>query len=117
VLEPTSGNQKDKIFGAINQLGAGGSTNGSGGIMAAYQQAELHKIKDGVNRVILATDGDFNVGVSNFDGLVKLIEEKRKTGITLTTLGVGRGNYNEQNLEQLADKGNGNYFYLDSLQS
>jgi Ca-activated chloride channel family protein len=115
VLEPTSGNQKDKIFGAINQLGAGGSTNGSGGIMAAYQQAELHKIKDGVNRVILATDGDFNVGVSNFDGLVKLIEEKRKTGITLTTLGVGRGNYNEQNLEQLADKGNGNYFYLDSL--
>lgn len=115
LLEPTAGNQKDKIFNAINTLGAGGSTNGSGGIMAAYELAEKSKIKDGVNRVILATDGDFNVGVSSFDGLVNLIEEKRRTGITLTTLGVGRGNYNEQNLEQLADKGNGNYFYLDSI--
>jgi Ca-activated chloride channel family protein len=115
LLEPTTGNQKDKIFNAINTLGAGGSTNGSGGIMAAYQQAEKNMIKGGVNRVILATDGDFNVGVSSFDGLVKLIEEKRRSGVTLTTLGVGRGNYNEQNLEQLADKGNGNYFYLDSI--
>lgn len=114
-LEPTSGREKDKIFTAINQLAAGGSTNGSGGILAAYAQAERHKIDGGVNRVILATDGDFNVGISSFDGLVKLVEEKRRTGITLTTLGVGRGNYNEQNLEQLANKGNGNYFYLDSI--
>lgn len=115
LLESTPGSEKDRILSAIDQLGAGGSTNGSGGITAAYDLAQRSRVKDGVNRIILATDGDFNVGISSFDDLVKLIEEKRESGITLTSVGVGSGNYNERNLEQLADKGNGNYFYLDSI--
>lgn len=116
VLPSTSGDEKDKIRAAIDGLESGGSTNGSAGIDLAYAQAESNKIAGSVNRVILATDGDFNVGISDFNGLVDLIEKKRKLGITLTTLGFGTGNYQERSMEQLADKGNGNYFYIDSFQ-
>jgi Ca-activated chloride channel family protein len=115
-LPSTPGSEKERIYQVIETLGAGGSTNGSGGINLAYKIAEENRRTDGVNRIILATDGDFNVGITSFDQLVQLVEEKRKSGITLTTLGVGEGNYNERNLEQLADKGNGNYFYLDSTE-
>jgi len=114
-LESTSGKDKAKIKIAIDGLGTGGGTNGAGGIDAAYKVAEQNRVEGGVNRIILATDGDFNVGVYDFEGLKRLIEQKRKTGITLTTIGVGTGNYNEQNLEQLANKGNGQYFYFDSF--
>jgi len=115
-LDSTLGSERSRIISAIESLNAGGSTNGSGGINLAYQVAEQHKIKDGaVNRVVLATDGDFNVGITSQDALVKLIEEKRQHGITLTTLGVGTGNLHDATMEQLADKGNGNYFYLDSF--
>jgi len=115
VLEPTSGADKSTILAAIDNLGAGGSTNGAGGIVDAYALAEQAMIEGGANRVILATDGDFNVGVVNQQQLEELIEAKRKSGIALTTLGVGDGNYNEPVLEQLADLGNGNYAYLDTL--
>ncbi len=112
-----SAEKKDqaKILSAIEALGASGSTNGAGGINMAYDVAKKHFIKGGVNRVILATDGDFNVGVSNQSELIKLIEEKRESGITLTTVGVGAANIQEGTMEQLANKGNGNYFYLDSF--
>jgi Ca-activated chloride channel homolog len=116
VLEPTPGDQSAKIQTAIQSLHAGGSTNGGSGIRLAYAMAEQAFIKDGVNRVLLATDGDFNVGTVNFEALKDLIVEKRKSGVALTTLGVGTGNYNDQLMEQLADAGNGNYAYLDSLQ-
>ncbi len=116
VLEPTQGDQSAKIQTAIQSLHAGGSTNGGSGIRLAYAMAEQAFIKDGVNRVLLATDGDFNVGTVNFEALKDLIIEKRKSGVALTTLGVGTGNYNDQLMEQLADAGNGNYAYLDSLQ-
>lgn len=116
VLEPTPGDQNAKIQAAIQALHAGGSTNGGSGIRLAYSMAEQGFIKDGVNRILLATDGDFNVGTVNFEALKDLIVEKRKSGIALTTLGVGTGNYNDQLMEQLADVGNGNYAYLDSLQ-
>ena len=115
VLEPTSGADKSTILAAIDNLGAGGSTNGAGGIVDAYALAEQAMIEGGANRVILATDGDFNVGVVDQQQLEELIEAKRKSGIALTTLGVGDGNYNEPVLEQLADLGNGNYAYLDTL--
>jgi len=115
VLEPTVGNNFAAISNALNQLAAGGSTNGSAGIELAYQLAEQSLLEDGINRVILATDGDFNVGTVNFDQLKQLISRKRKSGIALTTLGFGSGNYNDQLMEQLADAGNGNYFYIDSL--
>jgi Ca-activated chloride channel family protein len=114
-LEPTSGADKSTILAAIDNLGAGGSTNGAGGIVDAYALAEQAMIEGGANRVILATDGDFNVGVVDQQQLEELIEAKRKSGIALTTLGVGDGNYNEPVLEQLADLGNGNYAYLDTL--
>lgn len=114
-LPSTSGAEKERIRQVIENLQSGGGTNGSGGIDLAYQIAEQNKIAGSVNRVILATDGDFNVGTYSFDGLMNLIEAKRKNGISLTTLGFGEGNYNEKNLEQLADRGNGNYFYLDSF--
>jgi Ca-activated chloride channel family protein len=114
-LEPTAGNEKAKIISAINQLTASGSTHGSAGINLAYLLAEQGFIKNGINRVLLATDGDFNVGTVNFEALKNLIETKRKTGISLTTLGFGTGNYNEQLMEQLADAGNGNYAYIDTL--
>lgn len=115
VLRSTPGSNKAEIRQAINGLTSGGGTYGSGGIMMAYDIAQKNFIADGVNRVILATDGDFNVGVTSFDDLVRLVEEKRKTGVSLTTIGIGSGNYQEKNLEQLANKGNGNYFYLDSF--
>jgi len=115
VLDSTSVSERERIVQAIDSLGAGGSTNGSGGIMAAYRVAEASRVSGGVNRVILATDGDFNVGISSFDELMRLIEEKRRSGVTLTTLGFGTGNYQEANMEQLANRGNGNYFYIDSF--
>ncbi|NOR72464.1 MAG: DUF3520 domain-containing protein [Mariprofundaceae bacterium] len=115
VLEPTAGNQHGKISAALNQLQAGGSTNGGAGIRLAYAMAEQAFIKGGINRVILATDGDFNVGTVNFEALTDLVAAKRKSGIALTTLGFGRGNYNDHLMEQLADKGNGNYAYIDTI--
>ncbi|WP_427964817.1 vWA domain-containing protein [Altererythrobacter sp.] len=112
VLEPTSDTRK--IRAALNRLEAGGSTAGGAGLQLAYNIAEDNFIKGGVNRVLLATDGDFNVGVSDRDALVEMIEQKRDSGITLTTLGFGTGNYNEAMMEQIADHGNGNYAYIDS---
>jgi len=115
VLEPTAGDHQAQILAAIDRLEAGGSTHGSAGIQLAYAMAEASRIKGGINRVILATDGDFNVGTVNQEQLIDLIEQKRCKGITLTTLGFGEGNYNDQLMEQLADKGNGNYAYIDTL--
>jgi len=115
VLEPVAGNETAKISQALDALTAGGRTNGAAGIRTAYQLAEQSFIKDGINRVILATDGDFNVGTVNFEALKDLIEEKRRSGISLTTLGFGTGNYNDHLMEQLADAGNGNYAYIDTL--
>lgn len=115
ILEPTSGNNKYQIMAALDSLSAGGSTNGAAGIRAAYAMAESVYIKDGINRVLLATDGDFNVGTVNFDALKNLVEEKRQSGVFLTTLGFGDGNYNDKLMEQLADVGNGNYAYIDTL--
>lgn len=116
VLEPTKGNDRMAIEQALERLSAGGSTNGGAGIELAYKLAEQAFIKDGINRVILATDGDFNVGTVNREQLIDLVERKRESGISFTTLGFGSGNYNEHLMEQLADKGNGNYGYIDSLQ-
>ncbi|MEO1731450.1 MAG: YfbK domain-containing protein, partial [Pseudomonadota bacterium] len=107
-------NDVGKIRRALDKLKAGGSTAGGAGIQLAYNIAEDNFIKGGVNRVILATDGDFNVGVSSRDALVEMIENNRDRGITLTTLGFGQGNYNEAMMEQIANKGNGNYAYIDS---
>ncbi|MET3731903.1 YfbK domain-containing protein [Moheibacter stercoris] len=116
VLPPTSGAEKTKILDALNNLSAGGSTAGAAGIELAYQLAEENFIKGGNNRVILATDGDFNVGTSAVMDLETLIAEKRKTGIFLTCLGYGMGNYKDNRMETLANKGNGNYAYIDNLQ-
>ena len=115
VLEPTVGSDKATILSALESLSAGGSTNGAAGIRLAYLKAQQAFIANGINRVILATDGDFNVGTTNFEALKNLVEEKRKTGIFLTTLGFGSGNYNDKLMEQLADVGNGNYAYIDTL--
>jgi Ca-activated chloride channel homolog len=115
VLSPTSGAEKSKIMAAIDALEAGGSTAGGQGIELAYKQAQTSFLKNGNNRVILATDGDFNVGVSSDGELVRLIEQKRDKGIFLTVLGFGRGNYKDNKMEQLADKGNGNYAYIDTF--
>lgn len=115
VLESTSGENKSKILQALDKLTAGGSTNGAAGINLAYQIAEDNFIKNGINRVIIATDGDFNVGTTNFEQLKELAERKRETGVSLTTLGFGSGNYNDALMEQLADAGNGNYAYIDTL--
>lgn len=114
LLASTPGSEKEKIKAAIDQLGAGGSTAGAAGINTAYEIAQQHFIANGNNRIILGTDGDFNVGISNTDDLVKLIEAKRKTGIYLTVLGVGTGNLNDHMMEQIANKGNGNYEYIDN---
>jgi autotransporter-associated beta strand protein len=114
-LESTSGAEKEKITQAIERLKAGGSTNGASGIALAYEQAKLNFKKDGINRVILATDGDFNVGVSNVQQLEALIAEKAKTGVFLSVLGVGTDNLHDHTMQTLADRGNGNYHYLDSL--
>ncbi len=116
VLEGKSGNDKAEIMRAIDQFQAGGSTNGAAGINLAYQLAQTHFIKGGINRVLLATDGDFNVGTVNFEALIDMVENRRQSGISLTTLGFGQGNYNDHLMEQLADKGNGNYAYIDTLQ-
>jgi len=115
VLDSTPGSEKAKIRAAIDQLTAGGSTAGESGIQLAYQQAQKHLIDGGINRILLATDGDFNVGISDFDSLKQLAADKRKTGVSLTTLGFGVDNYNERLMEQLADAGNGNYAYIDNL--
>ncbi|MEZ5472952.1 MAG: VWA domain-containing protein [Marinicella sp.] len=115
VLEPTAGNNQAKIASALEQLSAGGSTNGAAGIHLAYQMAEQNLVKDGINRILIATDGDFNVGTTNFEALKELVEEKRKKGVSLTTLGFGTGNYNDHLMEQLADVGNGNYAYIDTI--
>ncbi len=115
VLPPTSGNQKEKILAAMENLQAGGSTAGGEGINLAYKLAEENFIESGNNRVILATDGDFNVGVSSDAELVRLIEEKRNSGVFMSVLGFGTGNYQDAKMEQLANKGNGNYAYVDSL--
>ncbi|MUG99834.1 DUF3520 domain-containing protein [Scytonema sp. UIC 10036] len=115
VLPPTPGSQKDKIFDAIEQLAAGGSTAGGEGIQLAYRIAKENFLSSGNNRVILATDGDFNVGVSSDEELVRLIEKEREQGIFLTVLGFGTGNLQDAKMEQLADKGNGNYAYIDNL--
>ncbi|MHC8356422.1 vWA domain-containing protein [Pseudomonas sp. LB3P81] len=115
VLEPTSGREKAKIRTAIDQLTAGGSTAGASGIELAYQMAQQDFIPKGINRILLATDGDFNVGISDFDSLKQMAVDKRKTGVSLTTLGFGVDNYNEHLMEQLADAGDGNYAYIDNL--
>jgi len=115
VLEPTPGNDKQKIIGAIERLEAGGSTNGAAGIKQAYELARSAFIQGGINRVVLATDGDFNVGIVNFESLVDMAERERASGVAITTLGFGTGNYNEQLMERLADAGNGNYAYVDTL--
>jgi Ca-activated chloride channel family protein len=115
VLPPTRGDRKETIDRAIAGLQAGGSTNGGAGIRLAYQLARDSFIKNGVNRVILATDGDFNVGVVDQNELVQLIERERQSGVFLSVLGVGTGNLKDSTMEKLADKGNGNYSYLDTL--
>lgn len=116
VLEPTPGSDKETILAALDELEAGGSTAGGQGIALAYKVAEDNFLEDGNNRVILATDGDFNVGVTSAEELTKLIEEKRESGIFLSVLGVGDDNYHDARMELLADEGNGNYAYLDSLE-
>ncbi|WP_417291123.1 YfbK domain-containing protein [Corallibacter sp.] len=116
VLEPTSGKDKETIMNAIDKLKSGGSTAGGEGIELAYKLAVENFIKDGNNRVILATDGDFNVGASSDKAMEKLIEEKRKSGVFLSVLGFGYGNYKDSKLEILADKGNGNHAYIDNMQ-
>jgi Ca-activated chloride channel family protein len=116
VLAPTSGDEKKTIIKALDKLEAGGSTAGGAGIELAYKIASENFIKSGNNRVILATDGDFNVGSSSNSDMEKLIEEKRKTGVFLTCLGYGMGNYKDSKMEILADKGNGNYAYIDNIQ-
>lgn len=115
VLKPTSGKEKNRILEAINQLRAGGSTAGAQGIQLAYNTARANFKPDGNNRVILATDGDFNVGVSTESELIRLIEAERKSGIYLTLLGFGTGNLQDSKMEALAKHGNGNYAYVDSL--
>ncbi len=115
VLPPTSGNNRQAILGALNNLRAGGSTNGGAGIELAYDLAVRNFIKGGVNRVILATDGDFNVGTTNRGDLTRMIEDKAKSGVFLTVLGFGMGNLKDATMENLADKGNGNYAYIDTI--
>ncbi|MFV0536726.1 MAG: vWA domain-containing protein [Dysgonomonas sp.] len=116
VLPSTSGNNKQKIKEALENLTAGGSTAGGAGIQLAYKIAKKNFIKSGNNRIILCTDGDFNVGVSNNDGLQKLIEEERKSGVFLSILGYGMGNYKDNKMQTLAQAGNGNHAYIDNLQ-
>lgn len=115
VLEPTRGNQKQEIKAALDKLQAGGSTAGGAGIQLAYQLARENFVEGGNNRVILATDGDFNVGESSDAAMVRLIEKERKSGVFLTVLGFGMGNYKDNKMQQLADKGNGNHAYIDNI--
>ncbi|MHA7059693.1 vWA domain-containing protein [Aquimarina sp. M1] len=116
VLRPTSGKNKERILEALDKLDAGGSTAGGEGIKLAYRIAEENFTKNGNNRVILATDGDFNVGVSSDAGMKELIQEKRESGVFLTCLGFGMGNYKDSKLETLAHTGNGNHAYIDTTQ-
>lgn len=113
LLESTSGDQKTKIKNAIDKLGAGGSTAGAEGIITAYEIAQENFIQNGNNRIIIGSDGDFNVGPSTPEELIKLIEEKRESGVYITVLGVGTGNLNDHMMEQIANNGNGNYEYID----
>jgi Ca-activated chloride channel homolog len=115
VLEPTEGKDKAKIKRALDNLEAGGSTAGGEGLALAYAKAKEAKIDGGINRIILATDGDFNVGVTDVGQLKSMVEDARESGVSLTTLGFGEGNYNDALMEQIADVGNGNYGYVDSL--
>ena len=115
ILPSTPGDRKQKLLQALDRLAAGGSTNGGAGIELAYDTAAAHFTKGGTNRVILATDGDFNVGVTDEGALTRLIKEKAKTGVYLTILGFGTGNYNDAGLEALAHHGNGNYAYIDTI--
>ncbi len=116
VLPSITGDHKEQILGALENLQAGGSTNGAQGIELAYQTATEHFIKGGVNRVILATDGDFNVGTTSESDLIRLVQEKAGSGIFFSVLGVGDDNLNDSMMQKLADKGNGNYSYLDSVE-
>lgn len=113
VLPPTSGEHQDRILDALGRLEAGGPTNGGEGLELAYRVAQESFVPGAVNRVLLATDGDFNVGTTAQGDLIRAIEEKRKTGVFLTVLGFGMGNYKDSTLEKLADSGNGNYAYID----
>jgi len=115
VLEPTSGSDKGKILAALDNLSAGGSTAGAEGIRQAYQLARANLIKDGVNRVILATDGDFNVGITDPNQLEDFVVRERESGVTLSVLGFGTGNYNDALMQKLAQKGNGNASYIDTI--
>lgn len=115
-LDPIHGDQKDKIIKVINNLRSGGSTNGEGGIRIAYDLAKKNFIQDGTNRIIIATDGDFNVGISDRSQLIKLVKDRAdKDNIYLTALGFGEGNIKDHNLEQIANNGNGEYYYIDSF--
>ncbi len=116
VLESTPGNQKQKIIDAIEGLSAGGSTAGGEGIRLAYQTAQKYFIEGGNNRIILATDGDFNVGISSTSEMERLVEKERESGIFMTVLGFGMGNIKDDKMEAIADKGNGNYAYIDNIQ-
>lgn len=116
VLEPTPASERVKIISALDRLQAGGSTAGASGIELAYAMARQGNIEGGINRVLLVTDGDFNVGVTNFEQLMDMVERERKDGVALSTLGFGTGNYNDHLMEQLANRGNGNYHYIDGLE-
>jgi len=116
VLESTSGEHKDEILAAIDRLSAGGSTAGGAGLKLAYKIADENFIEGGNNRIILATDGDFNVGVSSNADMERLVEEKREKGVFITVLGFGMGNYKDDKMEIIAGKGNGNYAYIDNIQ-
>lgn len=116
VLPSTSGSNKQKIREALDELTAGGSTAGGAGIQLAYDIARKNYIREGNNRVILCTDGDFNVGVSSSEGLERLVEKERKSGVFLTVLGYGMGNYKDNKMQVLAEKGNGNHAYIDNIQ-
>ena len=115
-LHPTTARHRDRILDAINSLGSGGSTNGGAGLMLAYRLARQQFAPGGINRVILATDGDFNVGITGQRDLYQLIDREKQSGVFLSVLGVGDNNLQDRTMEMLADKGNGNYAYLDSLQ-
>lgn len=114
-LPATSGDQKAKILAAIESLTAAGSTNGEDALKLAYRQAEQGMKKNGINRIMMLTDGDFNVGISSVDEMLELVKANRDRGISLSTVGFGRGNLNDHMMEQMADNGNGNYSYIDSL--
>ena len=113
VLPATPGNQRQKILNALDGLKAGGSTAGENAMQQAYREAQRGHVRNGINRILLATDGDFNVGITDFSTLKSMVAEKRRSGVSLTTLGFGTGNYNEHLMEQLADAGDGNYSYID----